>query len=362
MSFNVAQFLKTIPNNPGVYQMLNADGKVIYVGKAKDLKKRVSSYFRQQLDSAKTRLMMSKVVDVQITVTHTENEALILENNLIKELTPRYNIFMRDDKSYPFIVLTQHKKFPRLSAYRGYKKKGQRYFGPFPNVGAVKETLHTMQKLFRIRSCSDSYFNNRQRPCLQYQIKRCSAPCVDLIGHEEYQQDLNKAVLFLEGKNKLLINTLTEQMKKASVQLDFEKAAQLRDKIAKLTYIQEQQFVMREGGDFDVLAITQNLQHTCIILLQVRDGKLLGNKHYFPKVLLEEGGETTLHAFISQFYFAADFIPKQILTNLKPEDVTWLASALSEHVKHKVEIITPLRGEKKRWVELANSNAEQKTK
>ncbi len=360
MSFNAAQYLKTIPNKPGVYQMFDAADKVIYVGKAKDLKKRVNSYFRQKLDSAKTQLMMRKVTDIQITVTHTENEALILENNLIKELAPRYNIFMRDDKSYPFIVLTQHKKFPRLNIYRGHKRKGQRYFGPFPNVGAVKETLHTMQKLFQIRSCSDSYFNNRQRPCLQYQIKRCSAPCVDLIEQQAYQQDLNKAILFLEGKNKLLINTLTEQMKKTAVRLDYEKAAQLRDKIEKLTYIQEQQFVMREGGDFDVLAVIQNLQHTCIALLQIREGKLLGSKHYFPKLSLEESNATILHAFINQFYLSADFVSPQILTNSKPEDSDWLNSALSEYSNRKVEVMTPVRGEKKRWVELAKSNAEQK--
>ena len=359
MSFDAARFLNSVPYKPGIYQMLDVKGEVIYVGKAKNLKKRLSSYFRQKLDSPKTQLMMSKMVNVQTTVTHTENEALILENNLIKELSPRYNIFMRDDKSYPFIVLSHQQKFPRLSSYRGHKRKGQRYFGPFPNVAAVKESLHTMQKLFQVRSCTDSYFNNRNRPCLQYQIKRCSAPCVGFINENDYKEDLSKAILFLEGKNKLLIKFLSEQMKKTAQQLDYEKAAQLRDKIEKLTYIQEQQFVMREGGSFDVLAITQSLQHTCIVLLQIRESKLLGNKHYFPKTALGENTGELLHAFISQFYLAAENVPKQILTSVEPDNVIWLTSALSEYSQHRVQIITPLRGEKKRWIALGNSNAEQ---
>jgi len=360
MSFDATHFLKTVPHKPGVYQMLNIDGEVIYVGKAKDLRKRLRSYFRPQVDSAKTQLMMSKVVNVQTTVTHTENEALILENNLIKQLTPRYNIFMRDDKSYPFIVLSQHHKFPRLSSYRGRKRQGQRYFGPFPNVAAVKESLHTMQKLFLIRSCSDSYFKNRDRPCLQYQIKRCSAPCVGFIAAADYQEDLHKALLFLEGKNKLLIHSLTTQMKQAAADLDYEKATQLRDKIKKLTYIQEQQFVMRGTSDFDIFAIIQRAQHTCIVLLQIREGQLLGKQHYFPKTPLAEDAAIMLHAFLSQYYLADDvMIPAKILTTIKPDDVVWLSSALAEHAQHKVTILTPMRGEKKRWVELAYSNAEQ---
>ena len=360
MSFDVTQFLKTVTEKPGVYQMLNAKSEIIYVGKAKNLKKRLSSYFRQRLDNPKTRLMISKVMSIQVTVTHTENEALILENNLIKELTPRYNILMRDDKSYPFIMLSHHQKFPRLTFYRGRKRKGQRCFGPFPNIGAVKETLQTLQKLFYIRSCSDSYFNNRNRPCLQYQIKRCSAPCVGFISQIDYQEDLDKAILFLEGKNKLLISILNEQMKKLARQLNYEKAAQLRDKIKKLTYIQEQQFVMREAGDFDIFAIKQQFQYVCIVLLQIRDGKLLKKYHYFPKHLLAENIAMLLHDFLSQFYLVDKvIIPRQILTNIPPIDQAWLASAFTEYARHKVKIITPLRGEKKRWVELACSNVEQ---
>ena len=359
MSFNATQFLKTVSTQPGVYQMLNAKNEVIYVGKAKNLRKRLQSYFRQQLDSDKTKLMMSKVASVRTTVTHTENEALILENNLIKELAPRYNIFMRDDKTYPYIVVSQHKKFPRLSSYRGKKRNRLRYFGPFPNVAAVKETLYTLQKLFRIRSCTDSYFNHRTRPCLQYQIKRCSAPCVDFISESAYQAELSKTILFLKGKNKELIKTLTTQMQLAAEDLHYEQAAELRDKINKLNYIQQQQFVMCDDGDFDVIAIQQKWEHTSIVLLQVRDGKLLGNQDFLVKTALAEDVSQTLHAFLSRFYLAAVTIPHSILTNVIPKDKAWLMSALSEHVSYKVDIIQPLRGAKKRWVDLANSNVEQ---
>lgn len=359
MSFNATQFLKTVSTQPGVYQMLNANSEVIYVGKAKNLRKRLQSYFRRQLDSDKTRLMMSKVAEVRTTVTHSENEALILENNLIKELTPRYNIFMRDDKSYPYIVLSQHKKFPRLSSYRGNKYNKLHYFGPFPNVAAVKETLYTLQKLFRIRSCTDSYFNHRTRPCLQYQIKRCSAPCVSFISEADYQAELSKTILFLKGKNKELIKILTAQMQLAAKNLNYEQAAKLRDKIDKLNYIQQQQFVMHDDGDFDVIAVQQQWQQTSIVLLQVRSGKLLGNQNYFLKTPLAENVSQTLHAFLSRLYLAATTMPQNILTNIIPKDREWLISALSEHACHKVDIVIPLRGAKKRWVELANSNVEQ---
>ncbi len=359
MSFNATQFLKTVSTQPGVYQMLNADNDTIYVGKAKNLRKRLQSYFRQQLDSDKTKLMMSKVASVHTTVTHSENEALILENNLIKELAPRYNIFMRDDKSYPYIVVSPHKKFPRLMSYRGNKPNKRRYFGPFPHVSAVKETLYTLQKLFRIRSCTDSYFNHRTRPCLQYQIKRCSAPCVGFISESDYRAEVDRTILFLEGKNKELIKTLTTQMQLAAKSLHYEQAAELRDKIDKLNYIQQQQFVMSDNGDFDVIAIQQQWEQTGIVLLQVRDGKLLGNENFFVKTALAEDLSQTLDAFLSQFYLAAATIPRSILTNVIPKDKEWLISALSEQASAKVNIVTPLRGAKKRWIELANSNAEQ---
>ena len=280
-------------------------------------------------------------------ITNTDNEALLLENNLIKALKPRYNILMRDDKSYPYIVLSKHKQFPRLSAYRGVKRKEQRYFGPFPNASAVKETLYLLQKLFKIRSCTDTYFNHRTRPCLQYQIERCSGPCVGLISKADYSEDIDKASLFLKGKNKELIQRLQQQMQHESEQLQFEQAAKLRDQINKLEHIQQQQHVMREAGNFDVVVIAEQLEQAGIVLLNVKEGKLLGNKNHFPKAK-QATLEEILYAFLTQHYLAADTVPQQILVNKEPADKTWLDSALSEYCGHKVEIVQPSRGEKKR--------------
>lgn len=358
MTFDAQQFLDTAPSNPGVYRMYDLDSKVIYVGKAKNLKKRLQSYFRKNLDSSKTQLLMSKVVDVQVTVTHTENEALILENNLIKEFRPRYNILMRDDKSYPYIVISKKAAFPRISAYRGVRKQDQRYFGPYPNGYAVKQTIELMQKLFRLRTCTESFFKNRSRPCLQYQIKRCSAPCVGYVESEEYQATIKQAELFLKGKNKLLTHQLSEQMQQASADLKFEKAAIIRDQIQQLTAIQEQQHVMQEQGDFDVIYVAQKLEQIGINLLNIEQGKLLGNKTYFLKAT-KDSLTDVLAAFISQHYLDIDTVPHELYVNLEPSDQSWLASALAEKAEHKVKLLVPQRGEKLRWLELSKSNLEQ---
>lgn len=358
MAFDAASFLKSTSNKPGVYQMLDATQKVIYVGKAKNLKKRLQSYFRKELDSNKTKLVMSKVVDIHITVTNSENEALILENNLIKDLKPRYNILMRDDKSYPYIVLSKHAKFPRLSAYRGVKKHGQDYFGPYPNASAVKETLEVLQKLFQLRSCTQNFFQNRSRPCLQHQIKRCSAPCVGYITTEKYQQDIDKARLFLKGKNKQLVKELSEKMQHEAQQLNYEQAALLRNQINKLDVIQEQQHVMQAKGSFDVVAIATRLEQTAINILNVDDGKLLGTKNHIIKTH-NETLPNVLAAFLSQHYLDVENIPKLIIVNLEPTEHSWLSSAIMEHAGHTVQISMPQRGDKLRWLELAHKNLEQ---
>ena len=253
MSFDSAAFLKTLTSRPGVYRMIDITDTVIYVGKAKNLKKRVSSYFRKMGLTSKNRVMVAQIAHIETTVTHTENEALILENNLIKELMPRYNILLRDDKTYPYLFISSD-AFPRIGLHRGAKRKKGRYFGPYPSAGAVRESLHLLQKLFPIRQCDDSYYQNRSRPCLQYQIKRCTAPCVGLISEADYQKDLQHTILFLEGKNQLVLDDLSEQMTLDSAALDFEEAALIRDKIISLRKVQERQYVSAEQGDLDVLA------------------------------------------------------------------------------------------------------------
>ena len=358
MAFDSATFLKSTPNKPGVYQMHDDASNVIYVGKAKNLKKRLQSYFRKELDSHKTKLVMSKVMDIHITVTNSENEALILENNLIKELKPRYNILMRDDKSYPYLVLSKHAKFPRISAYRGVKKSGQDYFGPYPNASAVKQTLEILQKLFQLRTCTQTFFQNRSRPCLQYQIKRCSAPCVGYITAEKYQEDIEKTRLFLKGKSKVLVKQLSEQMQHEAEQLNYEQAALLRNQISKLDVIQEQQHVMQAQGSFDVVVISTCLEQTGVNILNVDDGKLLGTKNHILKTH-QECLSNVLAAFLSQHYLDADAIPKTILVNVEPTEQTWLESALAEAAGHTVHITLPQRGDKLRWLELAHKNCDQ---
>ncbi|MCW8841202.1 MAG: excinuclease ABC subunit UvrC, partial [Gammaproteobacteria bacterium] len=256
-TFDHKAFLATLTTRPGVYRMLDAEGTIIYVGKAKNLRRRVSSYFSRHDNSPKTRVMVSQIQAIEVTVTNTENEALLLENNLIKAHRPRYNILLRDDKSYPYIYLSAD-DFPRLGFQRGRRHKRGRYFGPFPSSPAVRESLNLLQKLFPVRQCEDSFFRNRSRPCLQYQIKRCSAPCVGYIDKENYQEDVRHAVMFLEGKNNAIIDELVRRMEQASAALEFELAARYRDQIATLRKVQEKQYVMGEGSaDLDVIAAVE---------------------------------------------------------------------------------------------------------
>ena len=364
MTFNAPDFLKHLPQKPGVYQMMNVKGEVIYVGKAKDLKDRVSSYFRKNLDSIKTQRMVSCIADVKIIITQSDNEALVLEQNLIKSLHPKYNILLRDDKSYPYIALSVNHVFPRLSVYRGAKQKGMRYFGPFPSGLAVRDSLQFLQKLFKLRSCNDTFFSNRSRPCLKYQIKRCSAPCVKFISPEDYAQDMKKAILFLEGKDQDLLNNLSVQMEAASQSLNYELAAELRDQINKLRHVQEQQKVMSsEEADYDVIGLCEQYSEVMVILIKVRNGKLLATQQFSFKLLLDETKEMVMSSFISQYYLADeqyhDQIPKIMLVNELPEDRESLTTVLSERYQHKIDVVRPQRGERCIWVDMAVRNAQE---
>ncbi|HWQ94814.1 MAG TPA: excinuclease ABC subunit UvrC [Gammaproteobacteria bacterium] len=364
--FDVEGFLKTLTGRPGVYRMQDAKGEVLYVGKARNLKKRVTSYFRASNDS-KTQAMVAQIRAIEVTVTHTETEALILENTLIKELQPRYNVLLRDDKSYPFIYLSSTDDFPRLALHRGAKRAKGRYFGPYPSAGAARESLHLLQKVFPVRQCEDVFFKNRSRPCLQYQIKRCTAPCVGLVDKEIYQQDVQHAVMFLEGKSHLLTDDLAARMESAAAQLDFERAAHYRDQIAMLRRVQEHQYVSGERGDLDVIACAVRSGVACVQVFYVRAGRNLGNKSFFPRVPAGAGAAEVLSAFISQYYLAdpardgepanVKEIPSEILINLPLDEQGLLQQGLAAQAGHKVTITHAVRGERARWVQMAVANA-----
>ena len=357
-SFDARSFLRTLTTRPGVYRILGVDGAILYVGKARNLKQRVSSYFRQTGLPVKTQALMQQMASVEVTVTNTEAEALILENNLIKAHRPRYNVLLRDDKSYPFIYLSSEHDYPRLALHRGARRRQGRYFGPYPNAGAVRESLHVLQKMFRVRQCEDSFFSHRSRPCLQYQIKRCTAPCVGLISIEDYAEDVRHTVLFLEGKSSTLNDELVQRMEQSAEQLDYEQAAVYRDQISSLRRVQERQYVSGESGDLDMLACVLSAGIACIQVFFVRKGINLGNKLFFPKIPAGCSAEEVLSAFVGQFYLTHE-VPAKLLTNYQLEDELLLESALSERAGHRVSLLCRVRGEKARWLQLGVSNAEQ---
>ncbi|WP_323752291.1 excinuclease ABC subunit UvrC [Marinobacter sp.] len=361
--FDSKSFLKQLSERAGVYRMYDSAGAILYVGKARNLKNRVSSYFRKTGLAPKTEALVGKIQSVEITVTGSETEALLLEQNLIKSLRPPYNILLRDDKSYPYIYLSSHDDYPSLTFRRGRTKKGGgTWFGPFPSSGAVKESLNILQKVFKIRSCNESYFKNRNRPCLQYQINRCTAPCVEYISPEEYRQDIRRATMFLEGKNPAIIRDLMSAMEEASSKLEFEKAATYRDQVTHLRHVQEQQSVDGEGGDADVIAVAQEAGVVCIVVIIVRGGRVLGTKDYFPKFSLEQTDGELLASFLGQYYFGGDTrreIPNDILVPVKVEGQELLAEALSEAANRETRVRGNVRGERKRWLELAMTNAQQ---
>jgi excinuclease ABC subunit C len=339
--------------------MYNSRDEVIYVGKAKNLKKRVSSYFRKTVDSVKTQSLVTHIAQMDVTVVSSETEAFILENNFIKKYRPRYNVVLRDDKSYPFIFLSDH-EHPRLSFHRGTKKLKGTYFGPYPSVWAVRESLRSMQRIFPIRQCEDSYYRARSRPCLQYQMKRCSAPCVEgYVSDHEYKEQVNLATLFLRGKNSEVIATLVEKMEHASIALNFEGAARYRDQISALRRIQEQQFVTGNQEEMDVFGFSFKNGYACVQALFVRDSQLLGSKSFFPKIPRDIDDETVFQSFILQFYLAGNkTIPKQIVIPLKFPEMDEVEKVLSTEAGYKVKFFEGVRDEKRQYLQLANKNAD----
>ena len=355
--FDSKAFVASLPSRPGVYRMLDESGTVIYVGKARSLRARVASYFRGDQVSPKVMAMVRCIAGIDVTVTHSETEALLLEYNLIKEHRPRYNVILRDDKSFPYLYLSPH-EYPRLSFYRGTRKVAGRLFGPYPDARAARATLQQLHKLFRLRGCKDSYFANRSRPCLEHQIGRCSAPCVGLVSREDYGRDVGAAVMVLEGRNEELAGRLTTEMERAAGALEFERAAALRDQLAALASLQAQQAVSAAGApdaDADVLAVAANGPDCCITLMFVRGGRNLGTTQYYPRSPLDEP-EEVLSAFISQHYLESE-APDEILTSLDVPDAALLSAALSARAGRRVAVRRPRRGLRARWVELGESNA-----
>jgi excinuclease ABC subunit C len=362
MSFDAATFLKSLTSRPGVYQMLGEDGAVLYVGKAKNLRKRVGSYFRKSGLAPKTHALVKRIANVEVTVTETELEALLLEQNLIKQYKPPYNILLRDDKSYPYIFLSSNDEFPRLSFHRGAKRRKGQYFGPFPGVQAVRESMSFLQKTFRVRQCQDSFFKNRSRPCLQYQIKRCNAPCVGLIEKEEYQRDVRHTKMFLTGENPSLMKELEQAMDKASSDLAFEDAATYRDQIAAMRQVQAQQVIEAGNGNIDVLGFAIEGSDACIHVLYIRHGRILGSRSFYPRSPLALTGSELLSEFIPQHYLKANLaseIPKEIAIGASLEEQTVLEQALQTAAGRKVAINAVSRGTRRKWIELATRTAEQ---
>jgi excinuclease ABC subunit C len=356
-AFDSARFLETVTGAPGVYRMLGATGEILYVGKARNLKKRLVTYFRASEANPKTLVMRRQIADVQVTVTHTETEALLLENNLIKEHRPRYNVVLRDDKTYPYIRLDDA-EFPRLMLYRGRRKEGGRYFGPYPSAYSARETVVLLQKLFQLRQCNDAFFRNRSRPCLQYQIKRCSAPCVGLISQEDYAKDSGNAALFLEGKTDEVMDAMVQRMEEASERTDYELAARYRDQIQSLRRTAEHQYVSGEGGDYDVVAAANRAGAASVTVMFVRAGRQLGNQVFHPRVSGDETTAELLSAFLPQYYLGRD-VPADIVLAEPIEDSDLVAVALTNQSGHEVTVRDAVRGERRRLVEMARVNAEQ---
>lgn len=357
--FDVKSFLANLTHRPGVYRMLNAKHKVLYVGKARDLKKRVASYFHRTQTSPKTAALMEKVDYVEVTVTNTEAEALILEYNLIKRHKPRFNVVLRDDKSYPYIYVSTRHKFPRLQFHRGPRKGKGRYFGPYPSTTAVRQTLNELQKLFMVRQCQDSFFKNRSRPCLQYQIKRCTAPCVGLISREQYRADIDAAINFLDGKNQDVVKTFVARMEDASANQEYEQAARFRDQIARLKEVEARQHVTRTASnDLDILGFASNGAVHVVTVLFIRNGAVIGSRDHFPKLAGETDAQKILNGFVAQYYLGRD-VPSEIILERAIDDAALLQAELTDRAGHKVSIKHSVRGDRQRWLELARTNAEQ---
>jgi len=354
-SFDIPSFLKSLPPRPGVYRMYDRGGNLLYVGKARILKNRVSSYFRGRAHATRTLVMLEQVARIEITVTSSETEALLLEHNLIKNHRPRYNVLLKDDKSFPYIHVSGH-DYPRISFYRGTRKLPGRFFGPYPNSVATRETLLLLQKLFRLRPCEDSVFSNRTRACLQYQIERCSGPCVGHISPERYAEDVADAIKVLEGRNNEVISDLGRRMDLAAERLAYEEAARLRDQIGMLKQIQASQSMTRiSGSDIDAVGCAGRDGEWCVSVVFVRGGRNLGTQNFFPKGGLEGEGEV-LEAFLAQYYLARE-APAEILLSRKLPEADLLETALREKHGGSVVIRSNVRGTRARWLEMAHSNA-----
>ena len=359
-AFDAEQFLKTLTRKPGVYRMFDSQGKVLYVGKARNLKNRVSSYFRASGLATKTMAMVAKIHRIETTVTKSETEALLLEQSLIKTDRPPYNILLRDDKSYPFVHLSTQATYPRLSFHRGLKKGEGKYFGPFPSAAAVRDSLNVLQKLFQIRQCEESYFKNRSRPCLQHQIQRCSAPCVGLVSEEEYAEDVDLAILFLQGKSIDVLDQFKRKMEAAAAKMDYERAAKYRDQILQLQKLQERQYVHGAAGDVDVFGYAEEAGQNCVQGIFVRAGRVLGQRTYYNKNDLSLTPGEFMQAFIGQYYFASvqREIPKSILVSDLSLDYEALDQALNEKSGRAVQLTKDVRGQRARWLSLAKDNAQ----
>ena len=354
--FDSPTLLAGLPNTPGVYRMLNGKGEVLYVGKARDLKRRVSSYFQKSDHSPRIQLMIDRIEGVEVTVTRSEGEALILENNLIKSLAPRYNILYRDDKSYPYLVISGD-EYPRLGFFRGSTDKANDYFGPFPNAGAVRESFHLLQKVFRLRTCENTVFQNRSKPCLLYQIKRCTGPCVGMVGAAAYAADVDNARLFMRGREDDVLSGLAARMQTASDRLAYEEAAVIRDQIQSLSRMQQRQYVdTTKTLDADAIACRAGNGLACVNLVMVRNGRYLGDKSFFPQHVEDHPVEELVTAFLAQHYTTAP-VPSLVIV---PEAVETaeIEQLLSEHAARPVQITGRPQTERRVWFEMAQQNAE----
>ncbi|MGB2248368.1 MAG: excinuclease ABC subunit UvrC [Alcanivorax sediminis] len=360
--FDPKHFLDHCARKPGVYRMLNAEGDVLYVGKARNLKARLSSYFQKNVASVKTRALVARIADVQTTVTGSEAEALLLEQSLIKSLRPPYNILLRDDKSYPYIRITTSDTFPRITFHRGTRRKGGHYFGPYPSGGAVREAVSLVEKVFQVRNCSDSYFRNRTRPCLQHQIQRCTAPCVGLTSPEEYAQQVKLAMDFLDGRSRDVVEHLSLKMEEASRNLAFEEAAVLRDKLAAIQAVQQKQYAETGQGDLDVVAVEARHGLAVVDVLMIRGGRILGHRTFRPDTRGEEDLAEILEAFVGQYYLGdrEDPVnPPEILLSHEIAGAEPLEQALATHWGKKVRVAWRVRGDRAAWVTMARTNATQ---
>ena len=353
--FDAARFLKSVTERPGIYRMYGADDVILYIGKARNLKARLSSYFRGQ-QAIKTQALVRQIVRIEITATQTEAEALLLESNLIKAHRPRYNILLRDDKSYPWIYVSTDQEYPRLAYHRGARKRHGRYFGPYSAPSAVRETLNLLEKVFKVRQCEDSVFRNRSRPCLQYQIGRCKAPCVGYISPEAYRQDVDDTMAFLSGRSQMLTEQLAERMEQAAAALDFEQAAQLRDQLSQLRVVAQQQSITGVSGDADVIALITVMNLTVVAVSTIRDGRHLGTRSYFPQIPADTEPAETMAGFISQYYAERE-APARVLCSPLPQDVEFLSDGLSAQTGRRVAFMIPQRGKAKEWLEQTAENA-----